>query len=348
MAAAAAGVGAFVHSAPAAGVREPAPSARRALHAVQEPHASGMLQVTPLHSVYWEVSGNPDGIPAVFVHGGPGGGTTPKCRAFFDPARYRIVLFDQRGCGKSLPTSCLEDITTWALVSDMEALRTHLGIDKWLVFGGSWGSTLALTYAQEHPAHCLGLVLRGVFLLRQAEIDWFYQSGASFLFPDAWDAFLAPIPAAERANLLLAFHTRLTGADPVARKAAAVAWSTWEGVTSKLLPDADFISHFSDADFADVFARIETHYFVNKGFFARDGLLLEAARIDAARHVPTVIVQGRYDVVCPARSAWDLKAAWPEARLVLVDDAGHSAWEPGITAELVGACDAFAAKGAFA
>ncbi len=313
---------------------------RRTLYPPLEPYAQGMLQVSPTHSVYYEESGNPSGKPAVFVHGGPGGGTDPKHRRFFDPAKYRIVLFDQRGCGRSTPHASLEDNTTWDLVADMEQLRARLGIEKWLVFGGSWGSTLGLAYAEKHPDRVTELVLRGIFLLRKQEIDWFYQEGASRLFPDAWEKYRDAIPESERGDFLTAYHARLTGSDPAAALAAARAWSIWEGSTSCLFPDADLISKMGGDTFATAFARIEAHYFVNRGFFERETQLLDD--VTKIRHLPGVIVQGRYDVVCPAESAWALARAWPEAKLVLVPDAGHSAMEPGILHELVSATDAFA------
>jgi len=301
---------------------------------------TGRLRVSAVHDLYWEESGNPDGRPVVFLHGGPGGGSDAKYRRFFHPERYRIVQFDQRGCGQSTPHASLDDNTTWSLVADIERLRAHLGIDRWMVFGGSWGSTLALAYAETHPERVTELVLRGIFLLRKQEIEWFYQRGASAIFPDAWEDYLAPIPEAERGDLLLAYHARLTGDDPEARRRAAVAWSVWEGSTSRLLVDPDMQRRMAQDEFADAFARIECHYFVNRGFLRTDAQLLEdAGRI---RHIPGVIVQGRYDVVCPMESAWALHRAWPEAKLVVVPDAGHSALEPGITRALVDATDRFA------
>jgi proline iminopeptidase len=301
---------------------------------------AGRLRVSAVHEIYWEESGNPDGKPVLFLHGGPGGGSDPKYRRFFDPTRYRIVQFDQRGCGQSTPHACLEENTTWDLVADIETLRALLGVDRWQVFGGSWGSTLALAYAQTHPTRVTELVLRGIFLLRKQEIDWFYQRGASAIFPDAWERYLEPIAEAERGDLLHAYHRRLTGADHEARRRAAVAWSVWEGSTSKLMVDPEMVRRVSQEGFADAFARIECHYFVNKGFLRSDAQLLEdAARI---RHIPGVIVQGRYDVVCPMESAWALHRAWPEAELVVVPDAGHSALEPGVTRALVDATDRFA------
>jgi proline iminopeptidase len=305
-----------------------------------EARRSGMLAVSALHSVYFEESGNPAGIPVVFVHGGPGAGTEGTHRRFFDPARYRIVLFDQRGSGRSTPHAELRENTTWDLVADMERIRTHLGIDRWVVFGGSWGSTLGLAYAETHPERVLGLVLRGIFLLRNQEIRWFYQEGAHNLFPDAWADYLAPIPGHERGDLVAAYYRRLTSADPALRLAAARAWSIWEARTSKLIVSDDLVNRYEDAAFALAFARIECHYFVHRGFFGRDDqLLVDAGRL---RDIPGVIVQGRYDVVCPMISAWDLHKAWPEARLVVVPDAGHSAFERGIEAALVDATEQLA------
>ncbi len=313
---------------------------RRTLYPPIEPYEKGMLAVSPVHTLYYEQSGNPKGKPVVFVHGGPGGGTDGKHRRFFDPDRYRIILFDQRGCGRSTPHANLHENTTWALVGDMEKLREKLGIEKWQVFGGSWGSTLSLAYAETHPERVSELVLRGIFLLRRWEIDWFYQEGASRLFPDAWERYLEPIPAAERGDLLSAYHKRLTGDDREVALAAARAWSIWEGSTSCLFPDQDLIMKMGGAEFALAFARIECHYFVNRGFFERESELLDGAKKLA--RIPGVIVQGRYDVVCPPKSAWDLHRAWPEAKYVIVPDAGHSAMEPGILHELVTATDAFA------
>ncbi len=305
-----------------------------------EPRRTGMLRVSDLHEIYWEESGNPAGKPVVFLHGGPGGGTDPRCRRFFDPERYRIVLFDQRGCGKSTPHASLVDNTTWHLVADAEAVRRHLGIERWQLFGGSWGSTLALAYAERHPEVVTELVLRGIFLLRKQEIDWFYQRGAGALFPDAWEAYLAQIPESERGDLLHAYHRRLTGDDDAVGLAAARAWSTWEGSTSRLLVDPELVAKTGADTFARAFARIECHYFVNHGFLERDGQLLDD--VGRIRHLPGIIVQGRYDVVCPMESAWALHRAWPEADLVVVPDAGHSASEPGITRALVAATDRFA------
>lgn len=313
---------------------------RRTLYPPIEPYRTGRLRVDATHELYFEESGNPGGAPVLFVHGGPGGGTDPRQRRFFDPARYRIVLFDQRGCGKSTPHASLVDNTTWHLVADMEALRMHLGIDRWMLFGGSWGSTLSLAYAQTYPERVTSLVLRGIFLLRKREIDWFYQEGASRLFPDAWERYLAPIPEAERGDLVAAYHRRLTSDDPAVRLEAARAWSVWEGSTSTLLPDAALVAKTGQEEFALAFARIECHYFVHGGFFERDDALLRG--VERIAHLPAVIVQGRYDVVCPAESAWALARAWPRARLQIVPDAGHSAMEPGIVDALVRATDELA------
>lgn len=304
-----------------------------------EPFDSGFLSVSPLHTLYYEQSGNPNGKPVVFLHGGPGGGTNPKCRRFFDPDVYRIVLFDQRGCGKSTPHAELVDNTTWDLVADIERVREHLRIDRWQVFGGSWGSTLALAYAQTHPDKVSELVLRGIFMLRRWELEWFYQKGCDALYPDAWETYLNAIPEVERGDLISAYHRRLTSPDASTRIAAARAWSVWEGATSFLWQDASHIESSAEDEFALAFARIECHYFVNGGFFEHDDQLLR--NIDRIRGIPTVIVQGRYDVVCPLRSAWDLHRAWPEADLRIVQDAGHSAFEPGIMHQLLEATDRF-------
>ncbi|WP_408096275.1 prolyl aminopeptidase [Peredibacter sp. HCB2-198] len=304
-----------------------------------EPFQTGHLQVSDLHSIYFEQVGNPNGKPVVFVHGGPGGGIDPSMRRFFDPKVWRIVLFDQRGCGNSKPFSELKDNTTWDLVSDMEKLRMELNIEKWTVFGGSWGSTLALSYAINHANRVTGLILRGIFLLRKKEIDWFYQDGASYLFPDAWAKYLEPIPEVERHDLVTAFYKRLTSPVKEIRTTAAKAWSVWEGSTSKLFFDPKFVERFDGDEFADAFARIECHYFVNKGFFPEDGWILK--NVDKIRHIPAWIVQGRYDVVCPATSAYELNQAWPESKLFIIPDAGHSASEPGIKSKLIEATDFF-------
>jgi proline iminopeptidase len=317
-------------------------SERRVLYPPISPYYTGRLRVSDLHELYFEESGNPGGKPVVFLHGGPGGGTDGKMRRFFDPARYHIILYDQRGCGRSSPHASLIDNTTGDLVEDIEKLRTHLGIERWQVFGGSWGSTLALAYAETHPERVTELVLRGIFLLRRSEIEWFYQNpeGAAALFPDRWEGYVAPIPPAERGDMIGAYYRRLTSEDAAVLQEAARAWSVWEGSTSYLNVNPDYVAKFDDGAYAAAFARIECHYFVNRGFLARDAQLLE----DAGRlhGIPGVIVQGRYDVVCPARSAWDLHRAWPQAQLCLVPDAGHSAFEAGNIHELVSATDRFA------
>jgi proline iminopeptidase len=311
----------------------------RSLYPEIEPFDSGFLPVSPLHTLYYEQCGNPNGKPVVFLHGGPGGGTNAKCRRFFDPAVYRIVLFDQRGCGKSTPHAELTDNTTWDLVADIERVRERLGIERWQVFGGSWGSTLALAYAQTHPDKVSELVLRGIFMLRRWELEWFYQKGCDALYPDAWETYLNAIPEVERGDLMSAYHRRLTSPDAKTRTDAARAWSVWEGATSFLWQDKSHIESSAEDDFALAFARIECHYFVNGGFFEHDDQLLR--NVERIRNIPAVIVQGRYDVVCPLRSAWDLHRAWPEADLHIVQDAGHSAFEPGIVHELVEATDRF-------
>lgn len=303
------------------------------------PFNDGRLAVSDRHEIYFEECGNPDGKPAVFVHGGPGGGCDASARRFFDPEHYRIVLFDQRGCGRSRPHALLEDNTTWHLCADMERLREHLNIDKWLVLGGSWGSTLALAYAQHHRDRVSELVLRGIFLGRQKEISWLYQHGASELFPDVWESYLAPIPEDDRDDLLRAYHRILTGPDPEAALDAARAWSVWEGAISFLRRREDHVEHSAEAEFALALARIECHYFVNGCFLGSDDQLLKG--VDVIRDIPAVIVQGRYDVVCPVRSAWDLHRAWPQADLRIVPDAGHSGLEAGNVAELVAATDRF-------
>lgn len=305
-----------------------------------EPYRTHRLKVSALHEIYVEECGNPAGRPAIFVHGGPGGGSEAWHRQFFDPRLYRIVLFDQRGCGRSTPHAELRENTTWDLVADMEKIREALGIERWLVFGGSWGSTLGLTYAETHPERCTALVLRGIFLLRKAEIDWFYQDGCGWIYPDAWEHYVNAIPVDERGDFVAAYYQRLTHEDPAVRRAAAKAWSIWEGSTSKLFPSTDMVARFGEDRFAEAFARIECHYFTNKGFFERDDQLL--ANIDRVRQIPAVIIQGRYDVVCPMRSAWDLHRAWPEADFQVVADAGHAASEPGILERLVAATDRFA------
>jgi proline iminopeptidase len=308
----------------------------RELYPTIEPYNSGHFAVSDLHSIYYEESGNPNGQPAVFVHGGPGGGTLPDHRRFFDPSHYRIILFNQRGCGKSTPHASLEENTTWDLVSDMEKIRQHLNIEQWLVFGGSWGSTLSLAYSETHPERVSHLVLRGIFLLRKWEIDWFYQSGADALFPDFWEDYLKPIPIEERHDMISAYYRRLTSTDKTVQLEAAQAWSIWEGSTSKLRIDPDLEEKFGEAEFAVAFARIECHYFVNHGFMEDGQLLRDVGRI---RHIPTTIVQGRYDIVCPIRSAWDLHRAFPEAKLLISPTSGHAAMEPENQSSLVQAAD---------
>ncbi len=305
-----------------------------------EPFNSFRMSVSGLHHIHVEEAGNPQGVPVVFFHGGPGGGTDPMHRRYFDPAKYRIVLFDQRGCGKSTPHAELKENTTWDLVNDAEAIRSRLKIDRWHVFGGSWGSTLALSYAVLHPEKVRSLVLRGIFLIRRSEIQFFYQEGTSWIFPDFWDEYLKPIPEAERGDLVTAYYRRLTCGDDEIEAEAARAWSVWEGSTSKLFPDEGLIHRTAGDGFARQLARIECHYFVNNGFFPYDGWLLEQAA-KKLQSIPTVIVQGRYDVVCPAKSAWDLKKAMPNAELIIVKDAGHSASETGIVTGLVDATNRF-------
>ncbi|HEY9826684.1 MAG TPA: prolyl aminopeptidase [Stenomitos sp.] len=314
-------------------------SSARELYPPLDPYDHGTIAVSDLHTLYYEQAGNPQGKPVVVLHGGPGGGSEPFYRQYFDPQKWRIVLFDQRGCGRSTPHAELLENTTWDLVSDIEKLRLMLGIERWTVFGGSWGSTLAIAYSQTHPESCVGLILRGIFLLRTQEIQWFYQAGASYLFPDAWQAYLAPIPVAERGDLVTAYYRRLTSPDPAVRAAAARAWSVWEGSTSKLIPDVNLQERFAQADFADAFARIECHYFVNQGFL-REGQLLQ--QCDRIQHLPVAIVQGRYDVVCPMQSAWDLHQALPNSELLIIPDAGHSMTEPGIRSALLDLSDRFA------
>jgi proline iminopeptidase len=297
------------------------------------------LKVSELHELYVEESGNPDGKPVVFLHGGPGGGTSPKHRRYFDPERYRIILFDQRGCGQSTPYAEVRENSTWDLVADIERIREFLNIDQWMVFGGSWGATLGLAYAEAHPQRVTELILRGIFLLRQREVDWLYQEGASRIYPDAWEPYCNAIPAAERGDFLKAYAARLLSDDPTLNLPAAKAWSIWEGATSKLIPDPDFIASYGDEATTLAFARIECHYFLNKGWMDEGQLLRDAP---ALQTIPGAIIQGRYDMVCPIESAWALAKAWPGAELVIVPDAGHSAYEPGISKALVAATDRFA------
>jgi len=311
----------------------------RELYPEIEPFDTGMLPVSPVHTLYYEQCGNPEGRPVVFLHGGPGGGLIPDYRRYFDPSAYRVVLFDQRGSGRSTPHASLEENTTWHLVEDIETLRAHLRVEDWHVFGGSWGSTLALAYAEKHPARVRSLTLRGIFLCRPKEIRWFYQEGAGYIFPDVWEKYVEVIPPEERGDFVSAYYRRLTSGDEAVRLAAARAWSVWEGSTSKLYFDYEMIEKFADPTFALAFARIECHYFMNNAFFPTDNYLIE--QVGHVRHIPAVIVQGRYDVVCPLVSAWELHRAWPEADLRVIPDAGHSAAEPGIIAALVEATDGF-------
>lgn len=298
-----------------------------------EPYKTGFLKVTNLHNVYYELVGNPQGIPVVFLHGGPGGGIAKSYRRYFDPKYYNVVLFDQRGCGQSTPHAELKENTTWTLVADIETLREHLQLEKWLVFGGSWGSTLALAYAVKHPERITDLVLRGIFLGRPQELKWFYQEGTSRIYPDAWEGYLAPIPPAERGDLMASYYKRLTSEDKAVRVEAAKAWSVWEASTSKLYQDPVAMSDFGEEEFSLAFARIECHYFVNNMFFETDNFLLQ--NVPRMRHIPCHIVHGRYDVVCPVENAWDLKRAWPEASLHIIQDSGHSLSEKGITSRIL-------------
>ncbi len=304
-----------------------------------EPYDHGMLDVGDGHHVYWELCGNPRGKPVVFLHGGPGGGCTPTQRRLFDPEKYKILLFDQRGCGRSTPYASLEANTTWHLVADIERLREMIGVDKWMVFGGSWGSTLALAYAETHPGRVTELVLRGIFTLRRSELLWYYQEGASWIFPDKWEGFLAPIPEAERGDLMAAYRRRLIDPDPAVQAKAARAWSLWEGETITLLHNQEYSDQFGDEHYAIAFARIENHYFVNEGWFEEGQLIRNAHRL---KGIPGVIIQGRYDIATPPKTAWDLHKAWPEAQFIMVPDAGHAVSEPGITHHLIEATDAFA------
>lgn len=303
-----------------------------------EPFKTGILDTGDGHQVYWELCGNPQGKPAIFLHGGPGSGCSADHRRLFDPARYCVLLFDQRGCGRSRPSASLANNTTWDLVADMERLRTLLGVERWLLFGGSWGSTLALAYAETHPERVSALVVRGIFTLRKSELQWFYQEGASALFPDLWEGFVAPIPLEERGDLISAYRKRLVGNDSAAQLACARAWSLWEGQTIRLLPDpANAAKHSNDA-FSLAFARIENHYFVHGGWMDEGQLIRDAAKL---ADIPGVIIQGRYDACTPARTAWDLHRAWPQAEFHMVADAGHAFNEPGILKLLVEATDRF-------
>ena len=302
-----------------------------------EAHTTGFLEVSNLHTIAWERSGNPDGIPVIVIHGGPGGGSQPSYRRYFDPMKFDIIQFDQRGCGQSTPYAELEDNNTHASVSDLEKLREHLGIEKWHVFGGSWGSTLSLIYAQNHSSRVLSLTLRGIFMCRKSELHWFYQDGASHVFPEAFEPYRDHIPIEEQGDLIKAYYARLTSDDVEVRRGAAREWTRWEMATSRLFPDPEYLDKAEDLDFAVAFARIECHYFINAIFVEEAYILNHAAKI---QHIPTTIVQGRYDMVCPPRSAWELHKAIPDSNLVMVGDAGHSMGEVSIARELVAATDA--------
>jgi len=304
-----------------------------------EPYRTAQLKVSALHMIYYEEVGNPNGVPILFLHGGPGGGLTPTYRRFFDPTHYRVVLIDQRGAGKSTPFAELRENTTWDLVRDIEAVREALGIRKWIVFGGSWGSTLGLAYAVTHPARVLGLILRGIFLCRKLEIDWFYQEGASHIFPDAWEEYLAPIPPAERGDLVGAYYRRLTSPNEAEQLRCAVAWSKWEASTMYLITNEASIREHAEPKTALPLARIECHYFQHNTFFETGNYLLE--NVHKIRDIPGIIIHGRYDLVCPIRNAWDLHRAWPEAELSIVPNAGHAAMEPGTRSRLIEATEAF-------
>lgn len=310
---------------------------RRELYPEIEAYASGFMPTGGIHEIYYEESGNPHGVPVIVLHGGPGGAVNPGMRRYFDPARYRIIMFDQRGCGLSRPNASLENNTTWDLIDDIERLREKLGVDTWVVFGGSWGSTLSLAYAIKHSTRVRALVLRGIFLLTRPELRWFYQDGASHILPDAWERFLEPIPVEERGDLMAAYNKRLLGDDKAERERCAIAWSSWEGETVSVQGPASRPDRFAEADFAVAFARIENWYFSNGGFFPEEHWLLN--NVDAIRHIPGWIAQGRFDVVTPMTSAWSLHRAWPEAKLEVIGDAGHASSEPGIIDSLVRATD---------
>ena len=305
----------------------------KSLYPKINPYNKFNLKVSDLHTIYIEESGAKNGKPVIFLHGGPGGGIEPIYHQYFNPKKWRIIIFDQRGCGKSSPHSELRENTTWDLVSDIEKIRTHLKINKWVVFGGSWGSTLSMCYAIIHPNRCRGLILRGIFMIRKKEIQWFYQGGASYIFPDAWEKYLAPIPKNERHDLLSAYHKRLISNNQAIREEAARAWSNWEASTSKLLQSKKYLHHFDDIKVAEAFARIECHYFINGGFFETDSWILE--NVNKIHHLPTVIIQGRYDIVCPMLSAWELHQAFPQANFEIVPDAGHSMTEENISTKLI-------------
>ena len=313
----------------------------RTLYAPIEPYDSGYLRVSDVHELYYEQCGNPNGKPVVFLHGGPGAGLTTDYRRFFDPQAYRVILFEQRGCGRSRPHASLHDNTTWHLVEDIEHIRQQFSIDRWLVFGGSWGSTLSLAYAETHPERVRGLVLRGIFLGRRSETSWFYEAGhgASAIFPEMWEQYVRIIPESERGDMIAAYYRRLTSDDAAVRLEAARAWSLWEACALKLIPNQKLIDEFTEPEMALAVARLECHYFINNCFFETDNYLIE--NVGSIRHIPSVIVHGRYDVVCAFKNAWDLHLAWPEAALEIIPDAGHSVTEPGIADALVRATDSF-------
>jgi proline iminopeptidase len=315
------------------------PPYERTLYPEVEPHNTGMLRVSETHEIYFEECGNPNGKPVVYLHGGPGAGCCADFRRYFDPRAYRIVLFDQRGCGRSKPHASLVDNTTWHSVSDIDALREHCGIDKWQVFGGSWGSTLGLAYAQTHPVRVTELVMRGLFTLRRSELEWFYQEGASHVYPDFWEGYVAPIPEDERGDLMAAYYKRLTGGDEAVRVECARAWALWEFSTISLWPDPNRHADIDSDQFSLAFARIECHYFVNGGFFDSDDQIIQ--NLHKIKHIPAVLIQGRYDMCTPVKTAWDIHKAWPEADFRLVGDAGHAGSEPGIVHELICATDRF-------
>lgn len=313
----------------------------RGLYPEIEPYETGFLDVGDGHTIYWERVGTKGGKPAVFLHGGPGGGVNPTQRRVFDPALYDVVLFDQRGCGRSTPHASLEANTTWHLVADIEKLRQKFGYDKWQVFGGSWGSTLALAYAETHPEHVSELIVRGVYLLTKRELDWYYQFGVSEMYPERWETFVAPIPEAERGQMMASYYRYLTGKDEKKKLECAKTWSQWEGATISLVTDPSRVDAFGEDQYAIAFARIETHFFVNGGWLEEGQLLRDAHKLE---DIPGVIVHGRYDMPCPAKTAWDLSKAWPKADLHIIEAAGHAMTEPGILDQLIRATDRFAGK----
>ena len=304
-----------------------------------KPFNTFYLNVSSIHTIFIEESGNPKGKPIIFLHGGPGGGIEPIYRQYFNPKKWRIIIFDQRGCGKSIPHAELKENTTWNLVEDIEKIRQYLKIKSWVVFGGSWGSTLSLTYAITHPKKCKGLILRGIFLLRKMEIDWFYQRGCSYIYPDAWEKYLSVIPKNEQNNLVKSYYKKLTSENQKTRIEAATAWAKWEASTSKLIQNKNSLHHFDNKKIAEAFARIECHYFINKGFFKSDSWILD--NIYKIKNIPNVIIQGRYDVVCPMRSAWDLHKKWKKSNLIIISDAGHSMLEKEIQKKLIEYTDKF-------